>query len=69
MELKDMKSLLKEQPVAVLDDGNMSEKVTTLLGWLQKFNVDSKDELVRMWKQTNPYYLHDAILLWVDPRK
>ena len=41
-ELKEIKSTLKEQPSAILDDGNMSEKVTSMLAWLQKFDIDSK---------------------------
>ena len=38
-----------------------------MLGWLQKFNIDSKAKLLDMWENVNALYLQDSFLRWFDP--
>jgi len=48
-----------------MEKGNMTAKVTRLIALLRSEDINSKKQLLNIWDK-NPYYLLDAMLLWVN---
>jgi len=65
-DFKNLSKKFSDNPSCVLDDTNLTPKVTRVLGNLAKFNIDSKDKLRSMWKDVNPQFLLDCLVLWID---
>ena len=47
-----------------MDETNLTLKVTSMTGWLQKYDIDSLGKLKKFWDDHNPYFLQESILLW-----
>ena len=63
-----LQRFLSDSPSALLDDGNLTQKVTRLLSSLQKFDIDTKDKLGDMWRTSNSLFLLDCICLWLSEK-
>lgn len=50
----------------VLVKGNLTSKVTRLIGQLKNGQIDNRRKLEEKWSNENPYFLMDALLLWLD---
>lgn len=68
-KFKQFTKLYFDSPSVILDDTNLTQKVTSMLSCLQKFNIDSKSKLIDMWRNTNPFFLRDSFILWFDPAR
>jgi hypothetical protein len=60
--------MLSSPPEEILDETNLTLKVTSMTGWLQKYDIDSLGKLQKFWKETNPYYLQESLLLWFNAK-
>ena len=56
-KFKDFVKSYSDHPSVILDDANLTQKVTRMLSWLQKFDVDSKSKLNQIWQDQNPFFL------------
>ena len=63
-----LQKFLSDSPTALLDDGNLTQKVTRLLSSLQKFDIDTKNKLSNMWSTSNSLFLQDCICLWLSDK-
>ena len=50
----------------VLVKGNLTSKVTRMIGQLKNAKISSRAGLVEKWNNDNPYFLMDALMLWLD---
>lgn len=55
-------------PALLLDDTNLTQKVTRMLSCLQRFDIDTKDKLTEMWQGANQLFLQDCICLWIKDK-
>lgn len=67
-KFSQLQKFLSDSPSALLDDGNLTQKVTRLLSSLQKFDIDSKHKLAEMWSTSNSLFLQDSICLWISDK-
>jgi hypothetical protein len=49
----------------LLDDTNLTQKVTRMLSCLQRFDIDTKEKLTEMWQGANQLFLQDCVCLWI----
>ena len=65
-EFKEFNKFFVEKVDCVLDETNLTPKVTRLLSNLSKFDIESKAQIIDLWKNVNGHFLLDRVLLWVD---
>jgi len=65
LELKELKRNLIASAKEALDQGNMTARVTRLIGQLKQAEIDSMEKLRNKW-EVNPYYLMNSLELWYD---
>lgn len=54
---------------SVLEKGNLTSKVTKIISILKNSGCDSKAKIEEKWTAGNPYFLLDAVLLWLKDDK
>ena len=65
-KMKPLRKHMVSNPKAVLERGNLTVKVTKAVNSLKNANADSRAKIEAKWNDENPYFMMDAIMLWMD---